>query len=136
MSREVAVTVVDPVIASEPDFIRTFDEAVRRIARLEHPHIVPVYDFWRDPGGGFIVSRWVPGLSLRAALDRGPWRWDPTVATIQQVGDALTSAHRKGIAHGHLTAADVVIDDESNCLLTVRQPRLVTRGPAAPVAGP
>lgn len=136
MGREVAVTVIDPVIAGEPDFIRTFDEAVRRIARLEHPHIVPVYDFWRDPAGGFIVSRWVPGLSLRAALERGPWRWDPTAATIQQVGDALTSAHRKGIAHGHLTAADVVIDDESNSHVTGFELSLVSGGQAASDAGP
>ena len=136
MGREVAVTVIDPEIASEPDFIRTFDETVRRIARLEHPHIVPVYDFWRDPGGAFIVSRWVPGLSLRAALERGPWRWDATMAMIQQLGDALTSAHRKGIAHGHLTAADVVIDDESNSHLTGFELSLVSNGQAASDFGP
>lgn len=118
MGREVAFTAIEAALAREPDFIRNFDEGVRRIGRLEHPHIVPIYDFWRDPGGAFIVSRWVRGVSLRDTFNRGSWRWDAALGVIEQVGDALRSAHRKGIVPARLSSRGVVIDEEGNAHVT------------------
>jgi serine/threonine protein kinase len=57
IEREVAVKVILPGLANEPDFIRRFETEARLIARLEHPHITPLHDFWRDPGGAYLVMR-------------------------------------------------------------------------------
>src|SRR5258708_6715070 len=72
VGREVAVKVILPQHANQPDFIRRFEVEAQLIAHLEHPHIVPLYDYWRDPEGAFLVMRWLKG-SLRAAIQRGPW---------------------------------------------------------------
>src|SRR5262245_2331318 len=64
VSREVAVKVILPQYANHPDFIRRFEVEAQLIARLEHPHIVPLYDYWRDPEGAYLVMRWLKS-SLR-----------------------------------------------------------------------
>ncbi|MBL8120728.1 MAG: protein kinase, partial [Anaerolineae bacterium] len=69
LDREVAVKVILPHLANHPDFIRNFELEAQLIARLEHPHIVPLYDFWRDPDGAYIVMRYLRGGSLRDRMD-------------------------------------------------------------------
>ena len=61
------------------------------MARLEHPRIVPLYDYWRDPDGAYLVMRWLRGGSLRQALERGPWHEQSTVRLLQQVPTSRTS---------------------------------------------
>src|SRR5262245_38091106 len=51
VGREVAIKVILPQHANQPDFIRRFEVEAQLVARLEHPHIVPIYDYWRDPDG-------------------------------------------------------------------------------------
>ena len=57
VDRDVAIKVIDPDISNEPEFIRRFEVEARIVAGLEHPHIVPVYDYWRDPSGAYLVTR-------------------------------------------------------------------------------
>src|SRR5215471_15753221 len=67
VGREVAIKVILPERANQPEFIRRFEVEAQLIARLEHPHIVPLYDYWRDPDGAFLVMRWLAN-SLRGEL--------------------------------------------------------------------
>ena len=60
VKREVAVKVILPERASRPEFIRRFEAEAQFVARLEHIHIVPLYDYWRDPDGAYLVMRWLP----------------------------------------------------------------------------
>src|SRR5258706_10293270 len=71
VGREVAIKVILPQHANEADFIRRFEVEAQLVARLENPHIVPLYDYWREPDGAFLVMRWLRG-NLRGALQRGP----------------------------------------------------------------
>ncbi|MEJ2266954.1 MAG: BTAD domain-containing putative transcriptional regulator, partial [Anaerolineales bacterium] len=64
VGREVAIKVILPQYANQPDFIRRFETEAQIIARLEHPHIVPLYDYWREPDGAYLVMRWLRGGSL------------------------------------------------------------------------
>ena len=57
VGRDVAIKVIRPQFASQPDFIRRFETEAQLVARLEHPHIVPLYDYWRDPSGAQLVMR-------------------------------------------------------------------------------
>src|SRR5690349_904006 len=70
--REVAIKIIRPQFANIPSFIRRFEIEAQIVARLEHPHIVPLYDFWRDPSGAYLVMRWMPGGSLAEILHHGP----------------------------------------------------------------
>ena len=72
VGREAAVKVIRPEFVNDLEFVRRFEAEAQIVAQLEHPHIVPLYDFWRDPGGAYLVTRWMRGGSLRTALDRGP----------------------------------------------------------------
>src|SRR5580765_17391 len=51
IGRDVAVKIILPQYANHPDFIRRFEWEAQLVARLEHPYIVPLYDYWRDPDG-------------------------------------------------------------------------------------
>src|SRR5215468_6666216 len=84
VGREVAIKVILPERANNLDFIRRFEVEAQVIARLEHPHIVPLYDYWRDPDGAFLVMRWLDG-NLRAALQRGPWSVESATRLLEQI---------------------------------------------------
>ncbi len=73
VQREVAVKVIRRRYANNPEFIRRFEDEAQMVARLEHPHIVPLYDYWRDPDGAYLVMRYLKGGSLLDALAGGPW---------------------------------------------------------------
>ena len=64
IDREVAVKIILPEYASRPDFIRRFESEAQLVAQLEHLHIVPLYDYWRDPDGAYLVMRLMKGKNL------------------------------------------------------------------------
>ena len=65
VDREVAIKQIRAELANRPEFIRRFEAEAHLVARLEHPHIVPLYDYWREPGGAYLVMR-----SCAAAVSR------------------------------------------------------------------
>src|SRR5215475_9239117 len=64
MDRDVAIKVMDERIAHDPDFIARFDREVKLIAKLQHPHILPVYDYGRLDDLTYLVMRLIDGESL------------------------------------------------------------------------
>ena len=63
VGREVAIKIILPEYANRPDFIRRFNAEAQLVAQLEHMHIVPLYDYWREPGGAYLVMRLMKGGS-------------------------------------------------------------------------
>src|SRR5579859_3209693 len=84
VGREVAIKVILPGYANEPDFIRRFDIEAQLIARLEHPHIVPLYDYWREADGAYLVMRSLTS-SLRKSLSHGAWPIEDTARLLDQI---------------------------------------------------
>lgn len=76
LSREVAIKIIRAELANEPDFIRRFESEAQQVARVEHPNIVPLYDFWREPDRAFLVMRWTAAgrWPLGSVTSRGRWR--------------------------------------------------------------
>ena len=70
LGREVAVKVLRKDLADSPDFIRRFEAEAQFVARLEHPSIVPLYDYWREPGNAYLVMRLLRGGSLAERIAR------------------------------------------------------------------
>lgn len=117
VGREVAIKIIQPTIANHPDFIRRFETEAQAIAQLEHLHIVPLYDYWRDPTGGYLVMRWLKGGSLREALEKGPFDLEATVRLMDQITSALEAAHRNGIIHRDVKPANILFDEDGNAYL-------------------
>lgn len=117
VGREVALKVILPSIANHPDFIRRFETEAQVIARLEHLHIVPLYDYWRDPEGAYLVMRWLKGGSLRDALESGAFDLEATVSLMDQITSALDAAHRNNIIHRDLKPANILLDEDGNAYL-------------------
>src|SRR5215216_790811 len=98
VERDVAIKVILPEFANQPDFIRHFESEAQIVAHLEHPHIVPLYDFWREPDGAYLVMRWLRGGSLRDKLIQGePPDLNAIARMLDQITEALSIAHQKGI---------------------------------------
>jgi len=117
VEREVAIKIILPSYANHPDFIRRFEAEAQLVARLEHPHIVPLYDYWREPGVAFLVMRLLRGGSLQRLLQEGPLPLEGVTHLLEQIGSALTSAHRFGVIHRDLKPANILLDEDQNAYL-------------------
>ena len=118
VGREVAIKVIGPDLANDPAFIRRFQAEAQVIATLEHPHIVPLYDYWREPDAAYLVMRLMRGGSLASVLEHGALTSAQTMTMVDQLGNALQTAHRSGVVHGDINSDNVLLDDEGNAYLS------------------
>jgi WD40 repeat protein/serine/threonine protein kinase len=117
LGREVAIKVIHQEYTNQPEFIRRFDAEAQFVARLEHPHIVPLYDYWRDPMGAYLVMRYFRGGNLQTALAREPLSLSAITRCLDQIGGALETAHLQSIIHRDLKPANILLDDGGNFYL-------------------
>jgi len=118
VDREVAVKIILPEYASRPDFIRRFESEAQLVAQLEHLHIVPLYDYWRDPEGAFLVMRLMKGGSLEEIIQKGPLPLAQVSRMLEQVASALAAAHRREIVHRDLKPLNILLDEDGNAYLS------------------
>ncbi len=118
IGREVAIKVILPSFSNHPDFIRRFESEAQLVARLEHPHITPLYDYWRDPEGAYLVMRWLRGGSLRDALQNGQFELPAAALLLDQIAGALSLAHRNAIIHLDIKPGNILLDEDGNAYLT------------------
>ena len=117
LGREVAVKQLHAPLANSAQFIRHFEAEAQMVALLEHPHIVPLYDFWREPGAAYLVMRYLRGGTLESRLVERPLAEGELVRLIEQVGGALDLAHHRGVIHRDVKPANIFLDEESNFYL-------------------
>ncbi len=114
LGREVAVKQIRAELADRPDFIRRFETEAQTVAALEHPHIVPLYDYWREPGSAYLVMRWLRGGTLRSWLRQQRLDADDSVTLATQIGSALATAHHAGVEHRDVRTANIFVDEIGN----------------------
>ncbi|MDE2856132.1 MAG: protein kinase [Chloroflexota bacterium] len=119
VTRDVAIKVVSPKYANQPEFIRRFESEAQVVARLEHPHIVPLYDFWREPDSTCLVMRYLSAGSLRDLIEKqGVLDISLTAKIVEQVGSALNFAHNSGVVHQDIKADNIFLDASNNAYLS------------------
>jgi WD40 repeat protein/DNA-binding SARP family transcriptional activator/energy-coupling factor transporter ATP-binding protein EcfA2 len=118
LGREVAVKAVHRRYADDPSFIRRFESDAQVVARLEHPAIVPLYDYWRDPDGAYLVMRYLRGGDLRTVLRDGSLEAEKRLGVLERVAEALDAAHAAGVVHGDVKLENVLFDESGNAYLT------------------
>lgn len=119
LGRRVAVKVIAPQLAHDPEFRERFEREARLTARLHHPHVVDVYDAGEQDGVLYLVMRFVEGTDLRTLLHGGQ-RLDAerAVALTGQVAGALDAAHAAGLIHRDVTPSNILIGDGGDAALT------------------
>ncbi|MFC1489536.1 SUMF1/EgtB/PvdO family nonheme iron enzyme, partial [Thermodesulfobacteriota bacterium] len=119
MDRYVALKVMARHFSKNPEFVSRFSQEARVIAKLEHPHILPVYDFGESEGYTYLAMRIVEGGSLSDLIKRHrKLELDQISRIVSQVGGGLDYAHKKGVIHRDFKPGNVLIDEFENCLLT------------------
>jgi hypothetical protein len=114
----VAVKVIRRRFANDPQFIRRFETEAQTVARLEHPHIVPLYDYWREPDSAYLVMRFLRGGNLADALAGGPWPVERAGTLLDQIGAVLFAAHSQGVVHRDIKPTNILFDEAGYAYLT------------------
>ena len=118
VDRYVALKILPRHFASDPQFIIRFDQEARIIAKLQHPHILPVFDYGEADGYTYIVMPFVQSGTLADLLHGDPLPMQQINHIMAQVGDALDYAHSQGVIHRDIKPSNVLMDERGNCLLT------------------
>ncbi|MCY4147297.1 MAG: protein kinase [Chloroflexi bacterium] len=119
IGRIVAIKVILPEYANDPNFIRRFESEAQVVARLEHPHIVPLYDFWRKAGRAYLVMRYLGGGSVRDLMNaQGKLSLEMVSRISSQILSAMAFAHRNGVVHRDIKPDNVFLDVDGNAYLS------------------
>lgn len=118
VERYVAIKVLPPHLSLNQTFIKRFQQEAKAIAQLEHPHILPVYDYKSEKEGIiYIVMRYLDSGTLVNRLKKPT---DPAkiVRLLMQVAKALDHTHQQGITHRDIKPSNILIDTHGGALLT------------------
>ena len=118
MDRNVAVKVLPSQLASSAEFTQRFQQEARIIARLEHAHILPVFDYGESDGVAYFVMRYLDAGTLKDKMEAGPLPLREIDRYFTQLADALSYAHSQGVIHRDLKPSNALIDPQGNLFLT------------------
>jgi len=117
LDRYVAIKALHPAFSQDPNFLTRFQREAQVVARLEHPNIVPIYDYAEHEGRPYLVMKFIEGETLKARLKRGPIDRGEVNLVIESVGAALSYAHEKGILHRDVKPSNVLIAKDGRIYL-------------------
>ena len=116
--RDVAIKVLPLHFLHDPRFRARFEREARIVAGLQHPAIVPVYDFGEDNGQPYLVMSLMSGGSLEDRLRQGPMPLVETERIIGRLAPALDAAHQRGVIHRDLKPANILFDQWNEPYIT------------------
>lgn len=119
LGRLVALKVLRPQYASDPEFVARFRREAQAAANLAHPNIVNVYDIGEADGQPFIVMEYVDGRSLKEIIrEEGPLPVTRALDLVLQTAVAVAHAHRAGIVHRDLKPQNILVTREDQVKVT------------------
>jgi len=117
LDRYVAIKVLHPAFLEDQTFTGRFQREARVVAKLEHPSIVPVYDYAEHKKHPYLVMKYIEGETLKARLSRGPLNATEITQVVDSVGSSLAYAHRQGILHRDIKPSNVLINKDGQMYL-------------------
>ena len=117
IQRSVVLKVLGTAMAGDAEMLQRFRREVEMIAGLEHPHILPVYEFGQVQGDPYIAMRFMRGGSLFDRMHEGRTSREKLLRLFGQVAEALDFAHDRDVIHRDLKPANVLLDESGNAYL-------------------
>ena len=116
--RQVAIKVLPKELLADPTFRARFEREAKVIASLQHPAIVPVFDFGEDDGQPFLVMCYMEGGSLEERLQNGPLLLPEVYKIIASIAPALDAAHQRNYIHRDLKPGNILFDHYGNAYIS------------------
>ena len=115
LGREVALKVLFPEFANDPNFVERFRREAQAAANLNHPNIVGIYDWGQERGTYYIVMEHVSGRSMSDVLrSTGPLHPDRAAEIASDVAAALSTAHAAGLVHRDIKLGNILVSDSGD----------------------
>ncbi len=114
----VAIKVLSPQLAMEPNFRTRFEREAQVLQGLDHPNIVPILDYGEEGGLAYIVMPYIEVGTLSDYLDNGYLTIEQIARIIDQVTSALQYAHDVGVIHRDVKPSNILIDEDGNAWLS------------------
>jgi len=112
LERRVALKVLPTQFLHQPSFARNFEQEAKLVARLEHPHIVPIYESGSDEGVPWMAMRLLAGGDMGSLLKSSPPDTVKAVAILSAIAQALDYAHAQGVVHRDIKPTNILFDRE------------------------
>jgi serine/threonine protein kinase len=112
LDRAVALKILPPQVASGPGFAERFTREVRALAKLNHPHIVTLYEFGQTDGLFYFLMEFVDGVNLRQLLNHSRIAPKEALSIVPQICDALQYAHDRGIVHRDIKPENIILSKD------------------------
>ncbi len=128
LDRPVALKILPPEVAQDPDRLRRFVQEAKTASALSHPNVAHVFEIGEADGVTFLAMEYIEGQTLAARITSGPLPLSESLDIALQVGDALDAAHSKGIVHRDIKPANIMITQRGHVsvldfgLAKMRQP--------------
>ena len=119
LDRRVAIKIPHAEFERSPAAVARFQREARAAAAFEHPNFCRVYDVGQFEGHHFIAMAYVEGRSLRAVIDReGPPEQERSITWVRSLALAMAKAHERGIIHRDLKPSNILINGETEPIIT------------------
>jgi len=142
LNRTVAIKVLPPHFADDPERRHRFEREAQAIAALNHPHICTLHDVGKQGDIDFLVMEYLEGETLADRIRRGPLPLDEALKVGIAVADALEKAHGQGVTHRDLKPANIMLTASGGAklldfgLAKLDQPAQPQRPPSTPPPTP
>ncbi len=118
LDRFVAIKMMHQAFQEDKNFLARFEREAQIVARLDHPHIVPVFDFADFEGRPYLVMKYIEGRTLKGVLEDQPLAMSDILNLIPRIADALDYAHRQGVLHRDIKPSNIILDVNGTPYLT------------------
>jgi serine/threonine-protein kinase len=117
LNRFVAIKVLHQAFTEDENFLARFQRDARVVAQLDHPNIVPIFDFAEYEGRPYLVMKFIEGETLKARLERGQLELPEIKRVVDVLGSALAYAHTQGVLHRDIKPSNVLMAKDGQIYL-------------------
>jgi tRNA A-37 threonylcarbamoyl transferase component Bud32 len=118
LDRYVAIKMMHQAFQGDASFLARFEREAQIVAKLEHQHIVPVYDYNEHDGQPYLVMKFVEGRTLKNMLSERPLSLTEILDIMTPIANALTYAHQRGVLHRDIKPSNIILGQDGMPYLT------------------